>query len=185
MSASYAGAALKAGAPSEARDRVYSALLGRWKGQLEYRDFTSNQHVKLPTRLEITRAPGADEPKVPATLAALRFHYTYDDGPGKVVEETSAVTVDPAQDTYTVVNGAGTERDTYRILGLNQFAHASHGKLMLVGTGEENNSKVEVRKTISLSVRALTILKETRLPNAKFMFRNRYTLTREDEASAR
>src|SRR5262252_429661 len=61
---------------------LYAGLLGDWVGQLEYRDFSSNERVFLPTWLRVT--PGADG-------KAVQFAYTYDDGPNKTVHELSVV----------------------------------------------------------------------------------------------
>ena len=47
-------------------------FVGKWTGQLEYRDFQSNAQVFLPTWLTITES---------TDHKALQFNYVYDDGP--------------------------------------------------------------------------------------------------------
>ena len=40
--------------PAAGFDKLYAGFIGEWVGQLEYRDFSSNQRVFLPTWLMVT-----------------------------------------------------------------------------------------------------------------------------------
>src|SRR5271165_1096801 len=81
-------------APSaNAAKNVTAPFVGEWTGQLEYRDFQSDERVHLPAWLTVK----------PGSLAnTLEFTYTYDDSPSKVVVERSVVTIDPAARRYMV-----------------------------------------------------------------------------------
>jgi hypothetical protein len=57
-------------------EALYSRFLGRWQGSLEYRDFSTNKRVTLPTLLDISLSPDRK---------AMIWQFTYDDGPGKIV----------------------------------------------------------------------------------------------------
>ncbi len=41
---------------SARREQIYAQLIGSWTGQLEYRDFQTDQRVFLPTWLEVKAA---------------------------------------------------------------------------------------------------------------------------------
>ncbi len=145
---------------------ISAAMVGNWTGVLEYRDYQSDGRVKLPTWLEIkTEGQG------------LRFHYIYDDGPAKVVDEMELVTVDGGKATYTVVSKPGEAGTVYAIAGLEGLK-SGRGKLILTGPGKENDRAVEVRTTLRITRNLLEILRETRLPGEEFKFRHAYTFTR-------
>ena len=73
---------------------LQQALTGNWTGVLEYRDYsepaTSTKRVQLPTWLTIK-----------PTGSSQTWHYLYDDGPNKLVEETDTLSFDPSASTYT------------------------------------------------------------------------------------
>ncbi|MBV9773180.1 MAG: hypothetical protein JO040_04485, partial [Gemmatimonadetes bacterium] len=63
-------------------DSLHAALTGRWRGSLTYRDYRDpTRRVTLPTLLGVTSAPAG----------GVRLVYTYDDGPGKTVYDTTVV----------------------------------------------------------------------------------------------
>ena len=159
------GAQSSAGASREA---IYKAMTGDWTGYLEYRDYRNDKHVKLPTVLDATPAGDAQ---------AIELKYVYDDGPGKIVEETETINIDLDTRQYTVQENDGI-KTVYQIAKLEGFEKSSAGFLLLSGPGIENNQKVEVRTTIHSAERSLTILRETRLPGGEFKFRHQYSLTR-------
>ena len=73
-------------APPQTQHDLNHALLGDWIGVLEYRDYsepaTSTKRVQLPTWLTIAPAGSSQT-----------WHYLYDDGPSKTVEETDTIKV--------------------------------------------------------------------------------------------
>lgn len=93
-------------------ERVYQAFVGNWTGELEYRDYQSDQHVKLPTWLDVTVSPDG---------RGLQFHYLYDEGPNKVVEEVSAVTIDPQMSCLRCLPTAKNPRKPINCLGSTNY----------------------------------------------------------------
>jgi hypothetical protein len=150
-------------------DQIYPGFVGDWVGQLEYRDFSNDSRVFLPTWLTVS--PTADG-------RSLEFAYTYDDGPTKTVKERSLVSIDIAAASATFTSDRGHSSDTYKVGGLMDFAAKTKGTLTLTGTGTENGKKVDVRITIALRRNLYTYQKETRLPGQEFQFRDGYSFTR-------
>lgn len=148
---------------------ICSALAGAWVGALEYRDYSSNARVLLPTILGIREAKGGQ---------ALILHYIYDDGPTKVVQDNETVVIDPVAATYTTVSGDGKQTDKEGVVGIAAFLKTGRGKLVRSGAGKENGKAVDVRTTLTVSADSLIILKETRPPGGKFQFRDQYKKTR-------
>lgn len=144
---------------------------GDWVGQLEYRDFKTNERVLLPTWLTMT--PGADG-------TSLTLGYTYDDGPGKTVREVSTLALSAASKTATLTSKRDHASETYTVAGLEEFAKLNRGTLVLTGPGKENDQPVDVRITITLRRNLFTLVKETKHPDEDFKFRDGYTLTRKD-----
>ncbi|ADW70720.1 hypothetical protein [Granulicella tundricola] len=142
-----------------------AALVGRWSGVLEYRDYQTNGRTKLPTWSSIS-----------LSHTGLTWQYTYDDGPNKQVVENLAVTVTPA--SYKVVNtDKPADATTSSVAGLDALKNG-RGTLVLTGTIQENNHPVEARTTLTLRRNLLEIVKETRAAGEEFKFRDGYTLTR-------
>ncbi len=148
---------------------LYRGLVGEWVGQLEYRDYSSNERVFLPTCLTVKAGAGGK---------SVQLVYTYDDGPNKTVKELSTVVLDQA--TATCTSDREHSSDTYKAEGLAEFAKTGRGKLVLTGTGVENDKKVDVRITIAVRRNLYTYVKDTRLPGQEFQFRDGYTFTRKE-----
>jgi hypothetical protein len=146
-----------------------SALLGAWSGELQYRDYQSNQLVSLPTWLDITVAPDN---------RTLQFKYLYDDGPNKLVQEISQVAFDLDKNTFSVSSEDGKETDTYQISGADKLAPNGLGTLTMIGSGAENDKKVDLRITLRVDRNAYHYLRETRLPGESFQMRDAYNFTR-------
>lgn len=143
---------------------ILRRLSGAWQGILEYRDFTSNARVTLPTRLDAT-PNDADR--------SVRFAFTYDDGPGKTVRGEYAVSIDLAEEILTKSSADGSDR--YRML-LNA---GSANSWTLWGRGHENGAPVDVRETLTVTPKTLTLLRETRPKDGAFAYRHVYTFTRQ------
>lgn len=149
-------------------------FVGKWTGQLEYRDFQSNAQVFLPTWLTITETPDQK---------SLQFNYIYDDGPTKTVRELMIVTLDPATAKITFTSDRDHSSDTYTVQGLDDFAKLGRGTLTLTGPGKENDKLVEVSITLTLRRNLYTFRKETRHQGEDFKFRDAYTFTRAEPPS--
>jgi len=156
--------------PDPARD-VFLALAGEWAGCLEYRDYkeppASTKRVQLPTWLTVS--PNAD---------GLSFHYIYDDGPTKTVDETDLVMLDAAKKTYTS-SEAGHPAEVYQVGGFDTL-HEGHGQLILTGKGTDNNKPAELRLTMTIRRNLMESLLEVRPSGSSgdFVFRHFYRFTR-------
>ena len=150
---------------------VSAALVGKWAGVLEYRDYSkpesSTDRVQLPTWLTVASAH-----------EGLYFDYTYDDGPAKVVSSHSTVLIDLGSNTYKVMS-TDSVAETYTIAG-DEKLRDGHGELVLSGPGTENGKPIDVRTTLRIGRNILTMLKETRPAGSAepFAFRDRYVFTR-------
>jgi hypothetical protein len=147
------------------------ALLGDWTGVLEYRDYseppTSTKRVQLPTWLSIA-----------SSGSAQTWHYLYDDGPTKVVEETDTVSFDPANSTYAESDNSKPSR-LFKVTGYDTLRNG-RGQLMLTGSGTDNDKPAETRLTLTIRRNLLEILDETRPLGSSdaFAFRHLFRFTR-------
>ncbi len=148
-----------------------SAMVGRWAGYLEYRDYSespaSTKRVQLPTWLEITQDGDG-----------LLLHYTYDDGPGKVVESKEHVSFDVLHNTYTEVEPGHPAR-VYQLSGYPDLKEG-RGTLTLTGEGTDNGRPSENRVVLIIRRNLLEWTEETRLAGSKdpFVFRHLLRVTR-------
>ena len=153
-----------------AQDSPDPAMVGKWVGVLEYRDYsepaTSTKRVKLQTWLTVEGMAGG-----------LQFQYVYDDGPSKTVTELERVRIDTVKARYSVVDDKGIVKDGYAIQGLEKLANG-RGTLILTGPGTENDKPVAVRTTMRIGRNILEITRETAPEGAAFMFRHAYTFVR-------
>jgi hypothetical protein len=143
-----------------------AAMVGVWTGTLEYRDYQSDGRVTLPTWLTIKREG-----------SGLQFDYVYDDGPTKVVRESTRVTIDLAAKSYRVVSDPAKAPDLYAIAGI-ELLKQGRGTLTLSGSGIDNDAPAEIRTTLRVGRNLLKIDRETRLPGEEFKFRHGYTFVR-------
>lgn len=146
-------------------------MTGEWVGQLEYRDFQTNERVFLPTWLTMNRS---------ADGTAVTLAYTYDDGPTKTVQEASTLTFSTVARTATLTSNRDHTSESYAVAGLEEFARLNRGTLVLTGPGKENDKPVDVRITLTLRRNLFTFVKETKAAGADFKFRDGYTFTRKD-----
>lgn len=161
---------------AQVQSSLTQALVGKWTGVLEYRDYSepagSQKRVELPTWLTI--APGA---------GGLVLTYTYDDGPAKILAERENLKLDLSAKTYTIDASVGvdTEVHTSKIDGVERLKDG-RGTLVLLGPGMDNNKPAEIRITWTVRRNLLSWLEEVRPANSSeaFVFRHRYLLTRAD-----
>ncbi|MEP7087646.1 MAG: hypothetical protein ABI884_10100 [Gemmatimonadota bacterium] len=155
------------------------AFVGDWTGQLEYRDYTSNDRTFLPTWLRI--AESADH-------RSLVFSYVYDDGPTKTVREHVTFALDQAARKATITDldettsKPKTSVSTYDVSGLDEFRKTGRGVLVLTGDGEDNGKPAEVRITMTLRRNLYTAKKDVRargsVDDTDYQFRDGYLFTR-------
>jgi hypothetical protein len=152
---------------------VTGALGGAWKGTLEYRDYSSDKRVTLPTTLEAV--PSEDG-------RSITLKFRYDEGKGRFVEGSNLLKIDPDRSKLSWESDGGKSTYEYTIAGLDDFARKPGGDLVLSGTGVENEVKVGIRQTITVDGENLTILRESKKPGGEFAFRNAYRMRKEPAA---
>jgi len=145
------------------------ALSGKWVGELAYRDYkepvTSTARVQLPTWLTIEAMPDGTQ----------KWRYTYDDGPGKVLEETDTIRFDVKAGTYSEQVNA-KPATTYTVTGYDTLK-AGVGNLVMMGQGTENGKPVDLRLAVNIRRNMLVILEETRETGSGQPFAFRHILT--------
>jgi hypothetical protein len=166
---------MSAQTPAVLHQDLNTNFIGKWTGQLEYRDFQSNAQVFLPTWLSVVET---------GDKRSLQFNYIYDDGPSKTIRELMTVTLDPTTAKITFISDRDHTTDTYAVQGLEEFAKLGRGTLILTGPGKENTKPVDVRITLTLRRNLYTYRKETRQQDEDFKFRDGYTFTRAEPPSA-
>ncbi len=131
----------------------FQNIEGKWQGTLEYRDYTSNEHVKLNTIITFKTSADGNSAEI----------YTIYDDFGKIYKSNGKERIDLAAKKFF-------DNDT-------EFTIESieDEKMILIGKTQDGNTIEPTRKTITLTNDTLTILKETRTP---WSFRNVYTLKR-------
>ncbi len=139
---------------------VTAALKGRWTGTLDYRDYSNDGRVVLPTNLDVD---------------GLSLAWTYDDGPGKTVRSTETWTFEPNGRSATIHHG----KTTSRVL-ISELRKTADGSLTVVldGTGNENGQAVIARTIMTLDKGTLRLTKLTRTPRMPFLMRHSYELRR-------
>jgi len=149
--------------------QLHGALIGRWTGTLEYKDYSPPYgRVTLPTIFEI--APRKD--------GGVMLHAIYDDGPGKTVtsDDRFILSADGATLDWT-----GTKEKTpeiFRVLVLSRDVSTQEIRLVGEWEGADDNKPATIRETITLAASALTVLKEVRFTGGTYSFRHEYRMTR-------
>jgi hypothetical protein len=151
------------------RPRIEEALMGSWVGTLEYRDYSDNSRQRLGTLLTVSRDKATGR---------LVCRYVYDDGPNKVVQESEQVEIDWAGAKYRVFGSEGKPPTEYSVEGLAKLSTAGYGRLRLSGKATENDKPVDIRETVTLSADRFTMLRESKLPGADYLFRHQFTFVR-------
>ena len=157
--------------PAPAAVGLSASLTGRWTGVLEYRDYkepaSSLKRVTLPTWLSIDEADGAES-----------WHYIYDDGPGKVVDEDESVIFDVDHEACTIQT-AGKPPRSYSVTGYNTLK-SGRGTLVLDGTGTDSGKPSDMRLTLTVGRNIFSLLEEVRASGTQdaFAYRHLYRFVR-------
>jgi len=144
--------------PSHAAPDLAHALTGPWTGSLQYRDFSNDKQVVLPTTVTFS-----------GSNTALRGDYVYDDGPGKTVKSSEQWSLAPDGATLsTDATGAPARVTSYRVGDGNDVTLEAEGQ------GIENKQPVAVRTRLERHGDALTITRLTQLPGQPWLVRHIY-----------
>ena len=150
------------------RAAMYAALAGNWVGTLEYKDYSRpDKRVTLPTKLAISYT---------ADSSALLMYFTYDDGPGKIVQDSDRFEANAAATRVTWGTPGSTSMQQFEV----SDAPSAKGvvSFVLQGEGSDNNKPATIRETFVISRDTLRILKETREVGGAFAFRHGYVMHR-------
>lgn len=142
---------------------VAKALVGRWQGTLDYRDYRTDQRVTLPTFLESN---------------GERLDFTYDDGPGKTVRTASTWAFDAGR--RTLVTGGSGAPESWKVAEARMSAD---GAITLIFDGEatENGKAALARMIVTSSGSRLRLTRLTRNPGEPYLMRNSYELSRQPD----
>lgn len=139
---------------------VAKTLAGAWTGTLDYRDYSNDTRVTLPT---IMQSDG------------IVFSWTFDDGPGKTVRSSERWAFDPAGQTLTITSGKNPP-DQWRVAEARMSADGSSLTIVLDGTSKENGRRVIARKILTRDGSRIRITKQTRVAGEPFLMRQSYEL---------
>jgi hypothetical protein len=131
----------------------FQALAGKWRGTLEYQDYSADRRVTLNTVM--TFKPAADG-------NSAEVFIVYDDF-GKIYRANGRQRIDAAAKKFF------DDETEFTVESI------ADGRLVLLGKTQDGDRVEPTRKTITVSGDRLTILKETRAP---WQFRHLYTLRR-------
>ena len=160
--------------PAQASHDLNAALQGDWVGVLEYRDYsqpaTSTKRVELPTWLHVAVTGEGTE----------TWHYVYDDGPNKTVDETATIAFDATRGTYSAAEN-GKPAQVYQAAGYG-LLKSGRGTLVLSGGGTDAGKAAEMRVTMTVGRNLMEVLQETRPAGSQeaFAFRHLYRFVRRD-----
>ena len=159
------GATMNDVAQASARQQLYGALVGSWRGTLEATDpGNPSQRSTLPATVEVRRT---------ADSASVTLDLSYAERPGKIVKESDRLTLDAEGKTLTWASGSSTVRYTVQSFDAPRPGHAL--RIVLEGQG----SGAGARETLVVALNKLQILREARpAGQGELAFRQRYELTR-------
>lgn len=152
------------------------ALIGRWTGVLEYRDYQSDALYELPVETAIEVVPDQ---------ATMIRRSAFDDGPGKTVWITTVSVDDPgAGTTQSVSFRAGRVPEILReTVSVDRYISAEDWTLVYSTTATDDEEPAEIRVTETRSGGSLTAVKEVRPldgRDSEWTVRNRLRLTKQD-----
>lgn len=152
---------------TEVASQLYSNLVGRWAGMLEYRKFPSAARLLLPAWLDVSESTDGK---------SLTMRYTFDDGANDILRETQRVTVSPTLHMWTAKPVAQPE-DVYKVEGLDKLKDG-RGTLVLTNTIVENLVREEARTHVMIDRNLFIMDQEARAPGQEYSFRHVYRFTR-------
>ncbi len=156
--------------PWSANPSPLAPIAGLMIGELEYRDYQSGRRVLLPTWQHFS--PMAE--RGAARGVAFRERVVYDDGPGNTIYSTNEIRV---AGSLWIEGESSGKPDTLRIVGTKRVGTST--VLTLLGSGMDDNQRVEFRYTVTLGARVSKRLKEFRMPGGQWEYRHEYRFTRE------
>lgn len=150
--------------------RLYTALAGTWKGNIEFADDQNGRRYTYPTTVTFETQDRGD---------TLLFVSRYE-GSSKVDETT--FTRSPRTGQITVRNGG--EQSSHRLTGIGELVRLPQGGFAFQGYNAGRDMQIRIRITLSAfpdpRANRLTLQEEYLPPTySAYQFRNRYTLQRQ------
>jgi hypothetical protein len=144
-------------------------LIGEWKGQLEYLNYSDNKtRVQLPTNLSCKKTELGE---------ALTLNYVFQD-PGYKIENIQLLTLNKmGQLVLTIVDG-GIAKSSVLYVKSNETNNGLTSSMVFFESGYDNNQPALIRYTINLSASTLISLKEVKYDEGEFTFRNQIKLNK-------
>jgi hypothetical protein len=137
-----------------------NGIAGRWSGTLDYRDYTNDTRVTLPTQLE---------------SKDLALNWTFDDGPGKIVRSAEIWAFDKAGTRLRIT--AGKNAVDYKVSELMVAKDGQSFTQVLDNESVKNDETVFTRIIVTKSQSQLRLTTMTRKAGEPFLMRNSYELT--------
>jgi hypothetical protein len=152
------------------RDQLYSTMIGKWQGTLEYRDYQdSTRRVTLPTQLQVVPAPDED---------GLELRFVYDDGPGKTVNSRDHLHFDQSMGTARWGGLKDESLQGFTVIERSGGRNGEPLRVVLEGNGSDNDRPARIRETFEVSAGRVHLLKETQPTGGEMAFRHAYVLKR-------
>lgn len=155
---------------------IRAAMVGKWKGQLEYRDYQADRWFGLPVSVSIEMMRDG--------LTLVR-HADFDDGPVTgIVTITGLALFDPKSNREQSVSfrkGRDAELDV-ATLQLTRAEAIDRWTIEAIRDGKDNNRAARIRETTTRNGATMVTLKEVDFlddSGEAWLTRNRTTLTRE------
>ncbi len=141
------------------------AMVGGWRGTLDYRDFGDDRRTILPmTAVGTSRGDGAT------------LEFAFDDGPSKTLRASERWSVEADGKSLTV--GKGRDAEVMTIVERRGGPEAGALTLVAEGHGKENGRPVAVRAIVTRRADRLSITRLTQMPGGPYLLRHAYELAR-------
>lgn len=155
---------------------IRAAMVGMWKGQLDYRDYQADQWFGLPVDVSIELMRDG--------LTLIR-HADYDDGPKTgIVTITTIGLLDPVAGTEQTASFRKGRKVEVVTSALRLTRAEAEDRWTLIETidGQDDNRPARIRETTTRDGVTMVTLKEVDFQDDKtetWLTRNRLTLTRQ------
>jgi len=141
---------------------AFAAAEGSWSGTLTYRDYSEpDRQVVLPTELRVALT-GPDE---------LVLHYTFDDGPGKVVHSYERMRLDRGAGTLTWSGLSASDTSICTLISLD--LREDRCEMVAARQDPKGGGQAIIRYHVMLKADAIEIEREDGPSPDRLQFRDR------------
>ena len=155
---------------TQRRDPVYAGMVGQWSGTVEVRDpCDSTRRVRRYTNVRVSALPEAD---------ALEMHFTTNDGPGQVVNDTDRLQLDKALTAARWGGMDGVPMQLYAVTVADRLMTNSPFRIVLERERGGEEVPATIRETLTIAPGEIRIVQERRTYGGEFEFQREYVLRR-------